>query len=299
MSLFLLAGCNKDNNTPDTPTTPTGGDGRYRGINTDIDSRGEADIRRLAGWGVNHLRWIFDNAYGGENWPLEQYYSWIEESCDSLDAQLPLLEELGVTVNVALMVPPGGRDGYAMRVFSSYELQDAFIETWRRIATRYKDNTTVVFYDLLNEPNPEGGVRSLIVRAVDAINAIDNTKKLIYPTCSDIKDGKPFEPLSAANVIYSEHVYTPHVVTHEGVSFPHGAWAYPGKITGVDENQDGSWNKAFLRLKLSNFIGFVNKYGKEFYIGEFGCARWAKNKSAYNYLRAQNSQHSHMSRVER
>ena len=299
----LLAACSEAENKgkynpeePNTPNKPTPPGVRYRGIGLDVggNQAKEADIRRLAGWGVNHVRWPFEWWNMPAGLSIDNYYNWINTQCNQLEAMLPVLEEVGVTVCLDMHTPPRGRDNDVMVMFREKELQDAFLEAWRRVATRFKDNKIIVYYDLLNEPN-EGSIgpgcknwRNLAIDIANAINAIDDTKQFIFEVRADIY--KDFQPLPVDNVVYSIHVYTPHLLTHQGVSSPNGV-LYPGDIDGELWNWAGApkyWDKATLRRFLDevcDVFDFVKNNKVEIYVGEFSCARWAPDKGAYNYIR--------------
>ena len=287
--MFLLAACTEAENKDNSAENPVPII-RYRGIGIDLENgvSTEANIRRLGSWGVNHVRWTFENWIDQTNQTVDEYLSWIDERCDGLEAMLPYLEEEGITVCLNIHHPPRGRDANnVMRMFlkNGEDLQGAFIEGWRRIATRFKDSKIVVLYDILNEPDDSGtgyGLidwRNLFTKTVEEILAIDDTKKFIFEPKWDNYRG--LEPLPPDNIVYSVHVYQPHEVTHTGWvgAYPVKA-VYPGEINGV------YWDKAKLRERLLNAMNFVKTHKVEMYVGEFGCARWAPNHSAYNYFRA-------------
>ena len=276
-------GDDSDNTEKPVPTI------RYRGINISTDaSFTKADAVRLGSWGVNHVRWPFDNWISESQFSkqtVDDYLEWIEESCDELEAVLPYLEEEGITVCITIIHPPRG--GHQIFHVDDPDLQGAFIEGWKNIAERFKNSNVIVYYDILNEPddsNPRPGlkgIRSLFTATVQAIQAIDNTKKFVFEQKWD--EYKNLEPLPLDNIIYSVHVYRPHEVTHSGVidANPVGP-VYPGYIAG-EYNED--WDKTTLRKYYLDAITFAKTNRVEMYVGEFGCARWAPNKSAYNYFR--------------
>jgi hypothetical protein len=279
-----------------TPAGPA----RYRGIGLNMGAISEADFIRLAGWGVNHGRWNFENWDDDlANQTPTEYLAFITAECDKLEAMLPVLEAQGITVNINIHMPPRNRDeanGNVYRMFQSRELQTAFVDGWKIIANRFKDEPAVVYYDLLNEPavgtlgqNCKNW-RNLAIETANAIRAIDNTKKFIFEQIND--KYKDFQPLPGNDWLYSIHVYTPHLLTHQGVlsTAPLGV-SYPGTITEVIwvwPQAPDYWYKATLRqylVEVSGAVDFAKNNNVEIYVGEFGCARWAPNHSAYNYIR--------------
>jgi hypothetical protein len=305
LATAMLAGCTAETkgkydgpaiSKGEEPGGTTGGPARYRGIGINPNSTTEADFRRMAGWGVNHVRWNFENWSDLSNQTVQDYLAWIGNQCDRLEAALPYLAEQGITVNLDIHHSPRGKTGYVMNVFLEQELQPAFVKGWQIIAERFKDNATIATYDLLNEPNDSqhgAGCKSwynLAIETADSIRLIDKTKKFIFEQMNDVYTN--FQPLPGDNWIYSIHAYTPHLLTHQGLeSFPDAA-SYPGTFTtGTVYNwttAPANWDKSTLRRYYDEVIGvmaFAKNHNVEIYVGEFGCARWAPNHSAYNYIR--------------
>ena len=87
--------------------------------------------------------------------------------------QFPALEVDGAFANedeiglacIGRSTPPGGKWGeregqpFEMNMFSDDRFADAFVETWRRIATRFRGNSSLYGYDLVNEPTQRGPVK--------------------------------------------------------------------------------------------------------------------------------------------
>lgn len=290
MVMFLLAACTPeykgkyqpdDSDTPGTfsPTV------RYRGILVSpSEGTTEADIRRLGSWGVNHVRWVSTWWGMPDDVSMDAYLDKCDEWITQLDALMPVLKEEGITVCLNIHHPPRNRDdNNVMRLFQlqadEADLQGTYIEAWRRLAEHYKDEDNIVFYDLINEPDDSGtpygllNNRDLHIQIIDAILAIDNTKKFVFEQKWDEYNG--FEPIPRENVIYSAHIYQPGQVTLQMTADA----SYPGEIDGE------YWDKAMIRNDRQYVINFAKTHRAEIYIGEFGCARWAPNHSAYNYLR--------------
>ena len=174
-------------------------------------------------------------------------------------------------------------------MFQHKEYQDAFVDTWIKLATKYKDSPMIWGYDLLNEPSetkiPEGqGIlnwRDLTEKTAKAVRKIDPVKPIIIEPAPW---GGPepldyFEPIDVSNVVYSVHMYKPGQFTHQGVHDNKIGIEYPGKINNV------YWDKEKLREALRPAIEFQEDYGVQIYIGEFSAIRWAPNNSAVRYLK--------------
>ena len=270
---------------------------RFRGaMLNEADRIRPEDLREFGkDWNANLVRIPFGGMY--TQIALQDYSAWIAEQCAALDTLLPVCEEAGLKVCLDLHAPPCGRtfgpEDWTMPLFRDNALQDEFVKTWQVLAEHYKDNKTIIYYDLLNEPsegNPFTAApgllswRDLAIKVAKVIQAIDDTKKIVFEPIED--NYQWLEPLPLSNIVYSVHVYTPHVLTHQGVieTAPVGV-SYPGLITGVYNWPDAYWDKTTLRDYLRHAINFALDNGVEMFVGEFSCVRWAPDNSAYNYIR--------------
>lgn len=267
---------------------------RLRGtmISPNIDAAG---LRVLGhDWNANVLRWqLIRFGRPGSATAPGAYDTWLENELKRLDAALPLCEQNGLMVVVDLHSPPGGKgtvSGYIGSdngLFVEPKAQDKFVETWRKISMRYKDQKAIWGYDLANEPVEddvaEGCLdwQGLAERAAHAIRAIDPARTIIVePANWGGPDGlNELAPLPVSNVVYSVHMYLPHAFTHQGVHQKGPAYTYPGVIGGQ------TWDKAALERALQPAIDFQSRYHVQIYIGEFSAIRWAPDNSALRYLR--------------
>jgi hypothetical protein len=279
-----LCGCS--NNDGDAPT-PDKFTPRYRGIHM-YGEVGvpvpDADIDKVGTWGVNHVRWWFVGGGMTKNNTPETYRQFITEQCDILDTKLPVFERNGIKVCLVLGSYPGGLmenmgEWPPHKIFYSQDWEDEFVRTWEYIARRYKGNETLVMYDLMNEPNQGLNTNqpAVFLRAAQAIRAIGDDTEIVFEAASQSLY-ESIQPFDLPGIIYSIHVYNPHLLTHQGVSMRRGA-VYPGDIDNV------YWTKNRLRDHYRPVKRFSNKHHVRIYVGEFGCARWAPENSAYNYIR--------------
>ena len=245
----------------------------------------EDDIATLASWGATMARFQIMRNWSGrdDNQDLEEYATWIDSRLDNLENVLRWAKARGMKIVIDLHTVPGGKrakDGQ-MNMFEDDKFAEAFIDTWRRIATRFKGNPAIYGYDLVNEPHQKGRVRNdywtLQRRAAEAVRAIDPDTPIIVE--SDGSDAPAayawLSPLRMDNVIYQVHVYAPMLFTHQGV---HGRstgekWPDPAK----------KWDKEFLRETLRPVREFALRHHAKIYVGEFSAIAWAEG--AENYLR--------------
>ncbi|OGV62706.1 MAG: hypothetical protein A3K19_24375 [Lentisphaerae bacterium RIFOXYB12_FULL_65_16] len=240
-------------------------------------------------WNANVIRWqLVGWKPTGPTLDLAAYDAWLEDQLKKLDAALPLCRKYGLLVVVDLHCAPGGSAESGKGLFSDAACQKKFVEVWQMMARKYKGAPEIWGYDLLNEPNESvvaedlDDWQDLAERTARAVRAIESDRAIIVEPAMG---GNPyglngFHPLSVTNVVYSVHMYLPHAFSHQGVS---GTWAksysYPGEIGGQH------WDKAQLEAALKPVTDFQEKYGVQFYIGEFSAIRWAPDNSAYRYLK--------------
>jgi len=251
----------------------------------------EADLRTLATWQGNLIRWQF------YSWELSQpqnrkdlarYDRWIDEMIAEVDRWLPLCKQLGLRVVIDLHTPPGGSDAGQGAMFNDRACQGKFIEVWDKLATHFKNQPAVWGYDLVNEP-VEGTIgqglmdwHTLADYVAKRVRAIDAKKAIfIEPGPFGGWDNLPFfQPIDVPGIVYSVHLYEPLKFTHQGVldGFSVGI-NYPGDIDGVH------WDKAALHRVLEPVRQYQLDYNVPIYIGEFSAIRWAPDDSAAAYLR--------------
>lgn len=252
------------------------------------------DIEVFAGkWNGNLVRWQFNFGFPhgqGDRATVEEYSAWLDAECARFDRMVPYCRQYGVNVCLDLHTAPGGCDEETvMRAFYVREFQDAFVETWAKLAARYKDEPVVWAYDLMNEPiqpRKASGADSvtwhdLATRAARRIREIDPATPIIVEPSEwgSAASFAGFEPIDVPNVIYSFHNYEPMVMTHQGVNGRPLGPVYPGEIDGV------RWDKEKIRESLQPVVEFQKRWNVPIFVGEFGAIRWAPEESAYRFMK--------------
>jgi endoglucanase len=150
----------------------------------------EADIKKIARSGFDHVRLPINAKIiqdpDGE--PIEAGYALI-------DRLIGWCRRHGLWVLLDLHGAPGGQTGTNIddsphgrpELFMNERYRRNTLRLWRDIATRYADNTTVLGYDLLNEPLPNQWqytyaeeLRELYVDLTAEIRAVDPDHLLVY-----------------------------------------------------------------------------------------------------------------------
>ncbi len=162
-------------------------------------------------------------------------------------------------------------------------LEIRLVNLWRQIATRYKDRSPKLIFELLNEPhgrldgepwNALGAQTLSVVRATNPTravlfgpggwNAIGELPKLKLP--------------NDRNLIVSIHNYDPFPFTHQGVE--HLAKPFPVGATCCDAGQRKTLTDA-----LESARQWSQTHGYPLHLGEFGAFEKADMKSRETYTR--------------
>jgi aryl-phospho-beta-D-glucosidase BglC (GH1 family) len=261
---------------------------RLRGtmINPNLE---EQDFRVLASWNANHIRWQL-SWFGDspeDKADIPQYEAWLESALKQFDSMLPVLRELGLNVLLDLHTTPGGRDQQGhYRLFNQKQFQDYFLTVWEMMANRYKNESLIMGYDILNEPDDRYLIpglmswRDLAIAAVQRIRAIDSEHSIIFEASPGaLPNTLPnFEPLPFDNIIYSIHMYEPYEFTFQNLNNNITPIYYPGVIGST------MWNKEQLRVLLQPNADWQKVHNVSIHIGEFSAVRWAPGNSTRNYL---------------
>ena len=267
--------------TPDVAVRP-----RMRGVMSPGRDMNEDDFKTLKEWGATLLRYqMIRNWHGvNTNRDLDEFDRWLDGKLDNFDkVVLPMSVKYGIKVVLDLHVPPGGRDSSGdMNMFYEEKYANNFVETWRRIAWRFKGREGLYGYDLINEPtqrretDPELDYWSLQRRAAEAVRKEDPyTPIVIESNCWDSPSAFAYlSPIKLTNVIYQVHMYEPSDYTHQCV---HNS----RKWTVGYPNAEKGWNSAYMRDVMKPVRDFQLKHGARIYVGEFSAVAWAEGADKY------------------
>ncbi len=180
----------------------------------------ESDIARIAELGFNSVR----PALNSRLFMSEDDGSFREEGFDLLDNLIKWCKVHDVYVIIDMHGAPGGQTGQNIDdsaddqplLFIDTKYQDRLVSLWVKIAARYKDDTTVAAYDLLNEPLPErtGAAKKykdqlepLYQRVAKAIREVDQKHMITVEGCNWANDWSVFTKPFDENLVYQFHYY--------------------------------------------------------------------------------------------
>lgn len=237
-----------------------------------------ANYASLIAKNANLIRYeIVDTSGQSGNWTASEWKDFVRTNLDILDTiVIPALDSTA-KVLIDIHTPAGGMVGNRMALFSTKPwARVALLQMWEEIAVRYKYNTSVWVYGILNEPG--GGINNVNSLMLDAVNVIRNVDKhkriaVTVPYCNP-STFKNMVVIPGRRIWYESHMYHPLKLTHQGLgAFPAGV-TYPGPHL----------NKQTLIKALSSQREFQLKNKVRCYMGEFSISKFADIPSRINYL---------------
>jgi endoglucanase len=230
----------------------------------------EADIHYLKSIGVNSIRIPFNyrlftsEDYLGANDPNRGF--------ELLDKAIGWCKKEGIYVILDMHAAPAGQtgdnidDGYGYPfLFKSETARKQTAAIWRRIADHYKNETTVIGYDLLNEPiatyfdandlNPH--LEPTFKEITAAIREVDKNHIIILGGAQWDSNFKPFGQPFDPKLVYQFHKYwtkpTKEVI-QDYIDF-RDKYNVPIYCGETGENTDG-WVDTFKNVLEQNHIGW-------------------------------------------
>ena len=254
----------------------------------------EADIQRIAGWGMDHVRLPVDYPVLEDD---RAPFVYRESGLAWIDACLEWCQAAGLKLILDLHRAPGftfSAPGES-RLFERPRLQERFLRLWEALATHYLGRSPDgLVFELMNEvvlPSSEPW-NALARRAVERIRAIDPDRWIMigsnrYNSAWMLKD---LERLPYSHLVYTFHFYEPMPFTHqkahwvESLKTLNQSTPYPGLVPGLDGFLQSHpeyrtelerflttpMDEAYLRAQLKPALDFAVERGLPLYCGEFG-----------------------------
>lgn len=169
------------------------------------------------------------------------------------------------------------------------------VPIWTQMAEHYRDRSTRLYYEILNEPHGITDARwgQIQQQVITAIRAVDETHTIVVTGAGwgSYNNLKSLPIYRDYNLIYSFHFYDPFMFTHQGASwtdpsmvplggvpFPYGA----GPMPACPEELKGTWIESGLnsyksdgtvaRVKglIDTAVNFRDQRHVPVFCGEFG-----------------------------
>lgn len=209
----------------------------------------EEDIHFIKSTGLNHIRVPFNfKLFLVEDHPE----IWLEEGFKRLDDVIKWCKEENLYVVLDLHAAPGGQTGDNIDdswsypfIFEDEQAQKTTIALWKKLAERYKDETIVIGYDLLNEPIP---------------HYMENKEEL----------NKLLEPLYKKITKAIREVDDNHIIFIGGAQ-----WNTNFKMFGApfDKKLAYTFHKYWMppvQEQIQDYVDLSNKYNVPMWLGESG-----------------------------
>jgi hypothetical protein len=206
------------------------------------------DFAFLADMGANSVRIPFNNILFEDGSPEYRRGGW-----EKLDEIINWAAMNKLLVILDMHAFEGYTKDQNWTLWADSSLTGRIKNLWAAIAKRYKDNTMVAGYDLMNEPIARGGNEekyyALIRDVISAIRSVDQNHIVFVES---LEGGSPAQFKDAlltrdGNAAYSFHFYTDKISDH--------------------------------RSKMQSAIDFANRNGVPVYVGEFGMVYGSKGES--------------------
>lgn len=222
----------------------------------------ENDIKKISEMGCNVIRVPF----WYRNFMKDEQGTWIDENLDEnpgfkkLDWVIAQAEKYDMYVILDMHGCPGGQSMdhccgtlCQNRLYTDEVCQRTMEKLWVAIASRYQGNATVAAYDIMNEPQNNGGYVGE--------NSYDPWQSESWELSNAIYD----KMITAIRAVDSEHI-----ITVEGI------W----RLSNLPKPQDMGWTNMMYQLHLydneddfrvwaEDLAEKAKEYGVAAYIGEF------------------------------
>lgn len=278
---------------------------RLRGINVAgpwADLTNPATFQRYAEWGVNLVR--VNIKHDARLVHMDQEVKAVvpdfmlpyQVVIARLDTMVRLARQHGIFL-IFSAASIAGRDQKTVAEESltgknKERFSDHLVEFWRFLALRYRDSDTVIGYDLLSELRTDWELsvwhEELSLKVIRNIRQIDNDSWLIiepgvwgfpeaFSELQPLKDPRSGE----ARIMYSFHMYAPHMYTHQGIKGRPKKGVYPGRLKMFPKSFLTRWDADKLREYIDAAISFKKQHNVRMIVGEFGVVRWAEGREVW------------------
>jgi len=235
----------------------------------------EKDYERVTNMNMNVIRFYLNyHIFEDDSRP----YIYKDSGWDWLDKNIQWAKKYGIYLILNMHVPQGGFQslGTGNALWDNVENQKRLKALWKEIARRYKNEPTIVGYDLLNEPNTSKSKDQWINLAKDLvkeIRSVDSNHIIIVERLNavannwSVDEDMNFFLVDDFNVMYTFHFYSPIEYTHQltswtGFSNQDGG-SYPDS-NRIQIPDDITWNEEIPNQKVSGNVDWTNIGGMIF-----------------------------------
>jgi endoglucanase len=251
------------------------------------------EVRAIARAGFHHVRLPIDPDFLQPNWRSGNLkiqgdrLAAIDRAISLIEAEnLGVILDLHPTRRLNLESQPYGAD------YQNIE------SIWRTLSDRYRKNSQMIAYEILNEPLVENSAlwHDIAERLVALIRQVDSFHTVIVPASgfSGVGELLDFQPISGDRLLYTFHFYAPLVFTHQGATWLENY----ASLTNIPYPLEGSavegipsegrsqlspeaqklwegyitsrFNRAQLETQIKQVVQWRDRYNVSLYCGEYG-----------------------------
>ena len=153
-------------------------------------------------------------------------YVYKQSGWDWIDKNVQWAKANGIYLILNMHAPQGGyqSQGTGDALWNNVENQNRLTALWKAIATKYKNETTIIGFGLVNEPVPTASLsqwQSLAQRITNEIRTVDKKhilfieKPIYIKNVAEEDSNYNFPIISDTNIVYEYHLYDPIQYTHQ------------------------------------------------------------------------------------
>jgi endoglucanase len=212
----------------------------------------------------------------------------------ALENVLPVCRKNNLKVRIGI-VPWGRNQDFAWEVEAgNVDFSTHLYQFWDAFARKYKDERTIVIYEIMLEPNGKmmGAWQDKMLP--ECVRIIRKVNPWIWLGVMPGPWGMPtgfssFKPIQDPYVVYCFHPYAPHSYLHQGVfkqdKETQDARAkgqeYPGMLKMFPGSPPSMWGREQLAGYVKPALDFSRKYNARMFADEFGVVRWAPGREKW------------------
>ena len=228
----------------------------------------EADIAKIADWGLDHVRIPFDY-----NVIQKKGGGMLEEGLERLDRALFWCEKYGLKTVLDLHKTQGfsfDPEELENGFFDNEKNQALFYEIWETLASRYGSLHGRVMFELLNEVTEEEYLPAWKKIAEEAIRRIRRNAPetgILMGSChhNGVREVALLDKPYDSRVYYNFHCYEPLKFTHQGAYWDCGL----NREDRFTFEESGA-SEEFFEEMFAAAIRKAEENGTELYCGEYG-----------------------------
>lgn len=272
---------------------------------------GEADIARIASWGLDHVRLPIDY-----NLIQNNDGTFIEEGFRYIDDCLEWCGKYGLNIIIDLHRAAGYffyDSDEANTFFKSEDVQNIFYDLWSELARRYGKCSNAAF-ELLNEVVDTGVAKQWNMIARKAVERIREHAPKIPVLIGGVNNNSvarvpELDPPCDEYIIYNFHFYEPLIFTHQSAYWIEGMpldfeMDYPctfedaikysemhlpwGKDVEYNKMERENVDDGFIEEMISVAVKTAAERGVALYCGEYGIIDRVNERSTLNWYRDMN-----------